>query len=258
MTAFQQSKNKGPSRFLYLGAFALFFLTIGVALGVELIANPPNVDIPLIGLVGPILRGLAITIRLTLAGVVLTIIVSLLAGIAQLSSISIIRTITKIFVEFFRGTSILVQLFWIFFVLPSPPFNIELTAFSAGVLALGLNMGAYGSEIVRGAIQSVEKGQIEASTALNMTRSVMMRRIIIPQATVRMLPPFGNLFIELLKATSLVSLITLADLTFQGRVMIQSVGRMGEIFTLLFIFYFIIAYPLTISIRWLEKQRGWE
>jgi polar amino acid transport system permease protein len=149
-------------------------------------------------------------------------------------------------------------MFWIFFVLPGPPFNINLTAFQAGVIALGLNVGAYGAEVVRGAIQSVHKEQIEAAIALNMPSGLMMRAIIIPQAMVRILPPFGNLSIELLKATSLASLITLADVTFQGRIMIQSVGRMGEVFALLLIIYFILAYPLTLGVRWLEKRRTWE
>ncbi len=85
----------------------------------------------------------------------------------------------------------------------------------------------------------------------------MMRRVILPQALVRILPPFGNLLIELLKATALVSLITLADITFQARVLRQSVGRTTEAFTLLLIIYFLIAYPLTLGVRWLERQRRW-
>ena len=100
------------------------------------------------------------------------------------------------YVEIFRGTSILVQLFWIFFVLPLPPFNLEISPFVAGVLALGLNVGAYGAEVVRGAIQSISRGQIEAAIALNMSRGLMMRRVILPQALVRIVPPFGNLLIS--------------------------------------------------------------
>jgi polar amino acid transport system permease protein len=85
----------------------------------------------------------------------------------------------------------------------------------------------------------------------------MMRRVIIPQATVRMLPPFGNLLIELLKATSLASLITLSDITFQASALRQTVGRIPEVFGTLLILYFLLAYPLTLGVRWLERQRRW-
>jgi polar amino acid transport system permease protein len=169
----------------------------------------------------------------------------------------IVRTITGVYVEVFRGSSVLVQMFWIFFVLPLEPFNIELSALQAGILALGLNVGAYGAEVVRGAIQAIDKGQIEASVALNMSPALMMRRVIIPQATVRMLPPFGNLLIELLKATSLASLITLSDITFQASSLRQTVGRIPEVFGLLLVIYFLLAYPLTLGVRWIERQRKW-
>ena len=125
------------------------------------------------------------------------------------------------------------------------------------MLALGLNVGAYGAEVVRGAIQAIPRGQIEASIALNMSRGLMLRRVILPQAIVRILPPFGNLLIELLKATSLASLITLSDVTFQALTLRQTVGRITEIFTLLLFIYFLIAYPLTLGVRWLEKRRQW-
>jgi polar amino acid transport system permease protein len=148
-------------------------------------------------------------------------------------------------------------MFWIFFVLPLPPFNLELSALQAGILALGLNVGAYGAEVVRGAIKAIPRGQIEAAIALNMPRSLMMRRVIIPQAMVRMLPPFGNLLIELLKATSLASLITLSDVTFQALSLRQTVGRNAEVFGLLLVIYFLLAYPLTLGVRWLERQRTW-
>ena len=126
-----------------------------------------------------------------------------------------VRWLATVYVEVFRGTSALVQLFWLFFVLPQ--FGLTLAPFLVAVLALGLNVGAYGSEVVRGAILGVPRGQWEATTALNMTRAAALRRIILPQAFVAMIPPWGNLFIELLKATSLVSLITLSDLTFRAQ-----------------------------------------
>lgn len=116
--------------------------------------------------------------------------------------------------EVFRGTSALVQLFWFYFVLPM--FGMKLPALLVGIVVLGANAGAYGAEVVRGAILAVPAGQREAAVALNLTRARTIWRIILPQAVPAMLPPTGNLLIELLKNTALVSLITITDLTFRG------------------------------------------
>jgi polar amino acid transport system permease protein len=230
-------------------------LMIGVAIGVSVMAKPP--ETAPFDLLPAILRGLGITMQLTAGGAALALVVALVAGVARTSSNIVVRTITGIYVEIFRGSSVLVQMFWIFFVLPLPPFNLELSALQAGILALGLNVGAYGAEVVRGAIQAIDRGQIEASVALNMSPGLRMRRVIIPQAMVRMLPPFGNLLIELLKATSLASLITLSDITFQAASLRQTVGRIPEVFGLLLVIYFLLAYPLTLGVRWLESRRQW-
>lgn len=230
-------------------------LIIGIAFGVEMMVNPP--ETPPFDLLPPLLRGLATTIQLTVAGAALALVVALVAGVARASNNVFIRGLTGVYVEVFRGSSILVQMFWIFFVLPLPPFNLELSALQAGILALGLNVGAYGAEVVRGAIKAIPRGQIEASIALNMSPGLMMRHVIIPQAMVRILPPFGNLLIELLKATSLASLITLSDVTFQALSLRQTVGRNAEVFGLLLVIYFLLAYPLTLGVRWLERQRQW-
>jgi polar amino acid transport system permease protein len=235
--------------------FVIAILIVGTAFGVEMIVNSP--ELPPFDLLPALLRGLATTVELTVAGAALALVVALIAGVARSSKNIIIRTITGFYVEVFRGSSILVQMFWIFFVLPLPPFNIELSALQAGILALGLNVGAYGAEVVRGAIRAIPRGQIEAATALNMPRGLMMRRVIIPQAMVRILPPFGNLLIELLKATSLASLITLSDVTFQALSLRQTVGRTTEVFGLVLVIYFLLAYPLTLGVRWLERQRRW-
>lgn len=226
-----------------------------MAFGVEIVTNPP--ENPPFDLLPTLLRGLAITIQLTIAGGALALVIALITGILRSSRFRLVRAVSGFYVEVFRGTSILVQMFFIFFVLPLPPFNVTLTPFQAGVLALGLNVGAYGAEVVRGAIQATPKEQIEATIALNMSPMLRLRRVILPQAMVRILPPFGNLLIELLKATALVSLITLADITLQALTLRQTVGRTPEIFTLLLIIYFLIAYPLTVGVRWLEGRRQW-
>lgn len=238
-------------------ALIVAILLIGTAFGAQMLANPP--EAPPFDLLPTLLRGLSTTILLTVYGASLALVVAVFTGILRASPFFIVRALSGFYVEVFRGTSILVQMFWIFFVLPLPPFNLTLTPFQAGVMALGLNVGAYGAEVVRGAIQAIPRGQIEAAIALNMTRTLMMRRIILPQAMVRILPPFGNLLIELLKATSLASLITLADVTFQAQTLRQSVGvaRITEIFTLLLVLYFLIAYPLTLGVRWIESRRRW-
>ena len=228
---------------------------IGIAIGAQLIAKPP--ETPPFDLLPALVRGLSITIQLAIGGTLLALMVALVAGVARASSNRIVRTVSGVYVEIFRGSSVLVQMFWIFFVLPLPPFSIELTALQAGILALGLNVGAYGAEVVRGAVQAIDRGQIEASIALNMSPELMMRRVIIPQAMVRMLPPFGNLMIELLKATSLASLITLSDVTFQAASLRQTVGRIPEIFGLLLVIYFLLAFPLTLGVRWIESRRQW-
>ncbi|MFQ5610978.1 MAG: ectoine/hydroxyectoine ABC transporter permease subunit EhuC [Anaerolineae bacterium] len=228
---------------------------VGIAIGVALIINPP--ETAPFDLLPPLLRGLRVTLQLTIGGAALALVVALIAGIARASNNALVRGITGVYVEVFRGSSVLVQMFWIFFVLPLPPFEIKLTALQAGILALGLNVGAYGAEVVRGAVQAIERGQIEASIALNMSPGLMMRRVIIPQAMVRILPPFGNLLIELLKATSLASLITLSDITFQAATLRQTVGRIPEVFSLLLVLYFLLAYPLTLGVRWIEGRRRW-
>jgi polar amino acid transport system permease protein len=163
-----------------------------------------------------------------------------------------VRWLAVAYIETFRGTSALVQLFWLFFVLPH--FGILLEPLTVAILTLGLNVGAYGAEVVRGAISSVHRGQWEAATALNMTRAAALRRIIVPQAIIRMIPPWGNLFIELMKATSLVSLITITDLAFKAQQMNQTTFRTVEIFSIVLVFYLAIASLITVGMRALEER----
>jgi polar amino acid transport system permease protein len=200
-----------------------------------------------------LLQGLGITVQLTIYSAILAFFVSFLIGFGRLSRFYPIRVVCSVFVEVFRGTSLLVQLFWLYFVLPQ--LGIWLPADLAGLLALGLNAGAYGSEIVRSSILAIPKGQIEAAVALNMTPGQRMRSVILPQAFRIMLPSFGNLLIELLKGTSLVSLITISDMTFQATTLRTNMNQhTPEIFGLLLILYFLVAYPLTLGVRWLERR----
>jgi polar amino acid transport system permease protein len=199
-----------------------------------------------------LLSGAAVTLEITLLAAALGLVCSLLAGLARLSRWRLVRLVATIYVEVFRGTSTLVQLFYFFFVLPLA--GIELTPFMTAVVVVGINAGAYGSEIVRAAIVNVPRSQIEAAIALNMPAALAMRRIILPQAAEAMLPPFGNLLIELMKSTSLVSLITIHELAFQGRELSRNTGRVVESYVLVLLLYFLLAFPMTRVVKWIERR----
>jgi polar amino acid transport system permease protein len=198
-----------------------------------------------------LLQGARITLEITVLGCLLAVAMATLAALLRLYGPAPLRWLAVGYVEFFRGTSALVQLFWLFFVLPN--FGISLDPFPVAVLGLGLNIGAYGAEVVRGAIQGVPRGQWEATTALNMSRWQALRRIVLPQAFVAMIPPWGNLFIELLKSTALVSLITLSDLTFRAKTINDSTMRTIPIFTMALLIYLVLSLAITILMRWLER-----
>jgi polar amino acid transport system permease protein len=198
-----------------------------------------------------LLEGLWLTLRITAVGAVIAVIMAVVAALARLYGPKPVRWLAVAYVEFFRGTSALVQLFWLFFVLPD--FGISMEPFTVAVVTLGLNVGAYGAEVVRGAIQGVTRGQWEATTALNMTRGQALRRIILPQALVAMIPPWGNLFIDLLKTTALVSTITMSDLTFKAKTMNDATLKTVQIFSLAFLFYLIISLTITIGMRYLDR-----
>lgn len=205
-----------------------------------------------IQLIPPLLKGAWITLEISFFSVILAFVLSFLFGLARLSNWKVIRGLASLYIEVIRGTSLLIQLFWIYFALPL--LGLELSAMAAGIIAIGMNSGAYGAEIVRSTILAIPKGQMEAAIALNMTPVQRMRLVILPQAFLRMIPPFGNLIVELIKGTALVSLITLSDLTFQGMLLRTTTMQTTQIFTLLLLMYFIIIYPCTWGMRWLEQK----
>ncbi|MFZ5643621.1 MAG: ectoine/hydroxyectoine ABC transporter permease subunit EhuC [Bacillota bacterium] len=208
--------------------------------------NPP------LDLLPALWPGVGVTLQLTVLSAILAFLLAFVVGLGRLSKYRLLRFLTTIYVEFFRGTSLLVQLFWAFFVLPH--FGLKLSAMQTGILVLGLNYGAYASEVVRSSILAVPRSQTEAGIALNMTSGQIMRLIILPQAFLSMLPSFGNLLIELLKGTALVSFITLSDLMFKGAQLRVATLRTIEVFSLVLIIYFFIAYPLTLAVRSLENR----
>jgi polar amino acid transport system permease protein len=201
-----------------------------------------------------LLKGTLVTVQIAVSGILLAIVMAGVATILRTSAWRVLRWIGNVYVEVFRGTSLLVQLFWLFFVLPLPPFNLALTPFTVAIVGLGLHYGAYGSEILRGALRSVPGGQFEAAIALNMTAATRMRRIVLPQAMINALPPATNLMIELLKGTSLVSLITLSDLTFRARQLDEATFKTAEIFALTLLIYFVMAQVVVTIMRHFERR----
>ncbi|MGK3109821.1 ectoine/hydroxyectoine ABC transporter permease subunit EhuC [Streptomyces sp. WAC05858] len=200
-----------------------------------------------------LLPGVWITIQLTLFSAVFAAAVAFGIGIARTSRLWIVRFLTGFYVEIFRGTSALVLMFWLFFVMPLA-FGYQLVSMWAAVLALGLTYGAYGSEIVRGAIASVAPAQREAAIALSFTPAQRMRRVILPQAIPEMIPPFNNLLIELLKATALVSAVSVADITFAAQLSRLATGDSLEIYAIILVLYFVLAFALTRLMRLLERR----
>ena len=186
-----------------------------------------------------LLRGAVVTLQVSVFSAMLFLVMSFVAGIAKDSSMIAVRWTSIAYIELFRGTSLLVQLFWLYFVLPE--FGVVLTPMTAGILGIGLNFGAYGAEIVRGAMAAVPRGQLEASIALNLTDWRRLTRIEIPQAIMVMTPGMTNLTIELIKATSLVSAVTLVDITYASVQQNQLHYRTLEIFAVTVMLYYCFA-----------------
>lgn len=196
-------------------------------------------------------QGLGTTVSIFVTAAVLAFLMAFFAGLCRLSGNIIIRGFTAFYVEVFRGTSLIVQLFWLYYAVPML-FDINLGSnWWVGVIAVALNYGAYMSEVVRTSILSVGKGQTEAGIALNLSRFQRMRDIIFPQALRLMLPEFGNYSIQILKGTALVSLIGLTDVLYYGDLYRSTNLSEGPLaYLMVLIVYFIIALPLI----WLSKK----
>jgi polar amino acid transport system permease protein len=202
-----------------------------------------------------IAQGLPETVIAAIGGIALTILLAFAAGLALLSPRRWVRVISRIYVEGLRGTSEVVQLFWIFFALPVLV-GFEIVPIWGGVLVLGLNHGAYGAEIVRGAIQSVPRAQYEGALALSLSPAQRMFRVILPQAVVEMIPPFNNLFIQLLKSTSLLSFVFISEITRQAtQILVPRFNpQVLEIFLLLLLVYLVLSLIITAVMRLLERR----
>ncbi|MFJ8104347.1 ectoine/hydroxyectoine ABC transporter permease subunit EhuC [Streptomyces sp. NPDC096132] len=200
-----------------------------------------------------VLKGIWTTLQLLVFSALLGAVVAFAVGIARTHRLWIVRFLAGFYTEVFRGTSALVMIFWVFFVLP-PAFGWQLVPMWAGTLALGLTYGAYGAEIVRGALGAVDPAQREGGVALGFTPGQRMRKILLPQAVPEMIPPFSNLLIELLKGTALVSVMGMGDLAFSGNLVRLALQESAEIYTYVLLIYFVIAFLLTRLMRGLEHR----
>ena len=200
-------------------------------------------------------HGALVTVEVTVGAIALGCILGLLIGLGRLDPRRrIVYGLTTAYVSFIRGTPLLVQLFIWFFGLPH--FGINLPAFLCGVLGMGVYSGAYVSEIVRGAIQSIDRGQMEAARSLGMPYPMAMRQIVVPQAVVRMIPPLGNEFIALIKNSSLVSLLTIADVMHEGQKIISVSYRSLEVYLAVALVYFVLTNLTGFALRSAERRLG--
>ncbi len=199
-----------------------------------------------------LLEGALFTIVIALGGAALGLVVGFAAGLARVSESKALRTIGFLYVELFRGAPVLVLAFWFIYALPA--LGWQLVPAWAGMLAVGLNIAAYAAEVVRGAIQAVPAGQTEAATALNFSRAQRNRRVVVPQALVAMIPPFSNNLIELMKATAVVSVVAIPELTFSGQLIRVGTGNSAAVFGGLLIGYGVIAVIFTAVMRMVERR----
>ena len=200
-----------------------------------------------------LLQGGLVTVEITAVSLALGCVMGLLVGIGRLNpKRRVVYALCTSYVAAIRGTPLLVQLFLLFFGLPQ--FGILLPAFVCGVIGLGIYSGAYVSEIVRGAIQSIDRGQMEAARSVGMSYGTAMRSIILPQALVRMIPPLGNEFIALIKNSALVSLLTIHDLMHEGQKIISVSYRSLEVYLAIAVMYFVLTGLTTLALRHIEQR----
>ncbi len=201
-------------------------------------------------------QGATVTMTITLAAIVVGTLLAFFFGILRVEGGPVLSAMALCYTEVFRGTSLLVQLFWFYYALPLVGLSFD--PITTGILVLAAHAGGYGAEIVRGALSSVSVQQLEAARALNFNRFQTLFRISLPQAVVEMMPAFGNLAIETLKLSSLVSLISIADLTFSAQSIRNITLDSTSIYSITLVCYFAMSLVLMIAIRVIEHfvRRG--
>lgn len=207
----------------------------------------------LTGYVGMLLSGVGYTLIITAISFVLSMLIGIVASQLRLSKMRPAVWLTTTYIDIFRCTPALIQIVWIYYVVPIL-FNISLNAVTAGVVALSLNGGAFLAEIFRAGIQSIDPGQRDAARVLGLRRGETFGLIILPQAVRRVLPAICSNAISLLKDSSLVSVLAVGELMYQGQTISSLTFRPLEALTVVAIIYFILTYPLTILVVFLERR----
>src|ERR1700730_4266453 len=197
-----------------------------------------------------LLGGIPITLELTFSAIILVVVSGFVLGLGRSSGIRAFRWPIGFVIEVLRGSSAIVQLFWAFYVLPF--LGIDLSPFTAGVIVLGLNGGAYFSEVVRASFASVPKGQSEAAVALNLSGWFRLTRVLLPQALPLMVPPFGNALIDMLKFTALLSLVTINELAYRADAIRSVLAEGGPVYGLTLLIYFALALIFSLAVQRLE------
>lgn len=199
-----------------------------------------------------LLEGAIVTVQVTVLSFLLSSVIGLVLALGKLSPIRPIALAASTVINIIRGLPIIVQLFYIYFVLPEV--GIQLSAFQAGVIGLGIAYSAYQAENFRGGIEAVDPGQREAALAMGMRPPLLMRRVILPQAFKIALPPTGNTLVMMLKDSSLVSTITVAEMTRAGQLIASSTFQNMTVYTLVALLYLAMSLPLVWGIRRLERH----
>lgn len=203
----------------------------------------------------PILaQGAVVTVEVFACGLIVATLLGMVWALMRVSGLPALAAFSKGLINTIRGIPILVQLFFIYFVLPD--FGIQLSAFQAGFIGLGFAYSCYMAEVFRGGIEAVDPGQVEAAKSLGMGQAMTLWRVVLPQAFKVALPPYGNTCIMLIKDTSQASIITVAELSFQSKVIAASTFKNAEVFTLVAVFYLLLCIPLIMIVGRLEKRFG--
>ena len=199
-----------------------------------------------------LLQGVRLTILVTVGSLALSTVLGLVWALMRVSGVGLLARLSRIIVNVIRGIPIIVQLFYIYFVLPD--LGVTLSALEAAIIGLGIAYSAYQAENFRAGIEAIDHGQVEAAQSLGMSWSMTMRRVILPQAVKIVLPPYGNIMIMMLKDSSQASTITVAELALQGKLIASSTFKNAEVFTLVALIYLCMSLPLILLVGRLERH----
>jgi polar amino acid transport system permease protein len=200
-----------------------------------------------------LLGGLGLTVGISLLSMVASLILGFVISLARLSPWRLLQSVAAAYSDFLRGTPLLVQLLWIYYSLPILT-GVVFSPFASAAIALTLNLSAFVSEVYRAGIQSIGRGQQEAALALGMSKAQAMRRVILPQAIRRVIPPLGSIWVSLFKDTALVSVIAVPELMYRGKVLSIETYRPLEVYTAVALIYFVVTYPQARGVEWLFRR----